>query len=212
MSLLPDVIKTNMLTEVHQIYYFVAKSQEFFKKCTDCSDIKDEQEKIDGEIQYQHDYATIIDHTIDEEYCDGSKSKVAEEKPSGNVSLDEHVYKSNLNVKNWFYGSSSQDKYKMDLFEITSNYNLTTCPRETPFTVNFSKTCFDCPKGMFNLGEQKCIFCEEGKFVNYTTGQCQDCFGELSYEFGIAFCRICEDEADTFLNQDTKKCQKCSAT
>lgn len=100
----------------------------------------------------------------------------------------------------------------MDLFEITSNYNLTTCPRETPFTVNFSKTCFDCPKGMFNLGEQKCIFCEEGKFVNYTTGQCQDCYGELSYEFGIAFCRVCEDEADTFLNQDTKKCQKCSST
>lgn len=60
----------------------------------------------------------------------------------------------------------------MLLFKTSTQYNLTTCPLETPYTANFSKNCFDCPKGMFDLGAQKCIYCEEGKFINLTTSEC----------------------------------------
>jgi hypothetical protein len=46
-DVLNDGIKKNMLTEVHQVYYFVAKSREFLDNCKDCTEIKDKIPEID---------------------------------------------------------------------------------------------------------------------------------------------------------------------
>lgn len=97
----------------------------------------------------------------------------------------------------------------MELFNKSIQYNLTSCPIETPFTVNFSKNCFDCPKGLFDLGQQKCIFCEQGKFINVTTSQCQQCKGELHFEKGIGKCVLCDAQGDGYFDTAKGKCSKC---
>ena len=75
-NLLPTVIKSNMLTQVHQIFYFLEQYQKDLKACKDCDDIKSKRGEIDSEIQNQFNYVTIIDHTINEAYCSLEKSRV----------------------------------------------------------------------------------------------------------------------------------------
>lgn len=100
-------VLNSMLTEVHQIVLFLVKYKDFIAACQDCSEIKDQRSDIDKQIQTQNDYITIIGHTIDGVYCELERAKVEEEKPTGEVNLDLHAFKSNLQAKNWFYGSTT---------------------------------------------------------------------------------------------------------
>ncbi len=73
--------------------------------------------------------------------------------------------------------------------------------------MNFSRICFDCPKGMFDLGQQKCILCPDNQYIDPSTSECKDCTnGELSYQNGISKCRLCEKENNTFYNETVHKC------
>jgi hypothetical protein len=77
----------------------------------------------------ESNYITIYDHTVEETYCTLERSRVENEKPTGEVNLDRHYYKSNLLAKNWFYGTTNETAYKLELFKKTTQFNLTSCPR-----------------------------------------------------------------------------------
>ena len=112
-----------------------------------------DQQAINDQINIQNDYVKIIDHTIEQQYCDVVKAQVENEKPTGSVNFDNHSFKPNFYAKNWFYGNTTEEKYKSLLFTTSIQKNLITCPLQTPFTVNFSKNCFDffAPKTYVHL-------------------------------------------------------------
>lgn len=106
------------------------------------------------------------------------------------------LYKDNLKATNWIYGNITQDQYRMYLFTLSTQYNLTSCPLYAPYVDNSSKRCYACG-GSYNIGEKKCYPCPTGQHYNSTTSNCQQ------------NPKACP--AGTTLNQSTNKCDpiKC---
>jgi len=120
-------------------------------------------------------YVSHVKKTIEGSYC--NLPKVV--KPNnGIVKLKKLYYKNNLDVSNWFYGSTNQVKYKAYLLKKSANFNLSTCPTEKPFVRDDEQKCFNCPPGsIYNLGAEKCDTCPISKMLNVATGRCEPCFG-----------------------------------
>jgi hypothetical protein len=59
--------------------------------------------------------------------------KFIEEQPVGLVNLASTLYKDNLKATNWIYGNTTEQDYKKYLFQISTQYNLTSCPLAYPY-------------------------------------------------------------------------------
>jgi hypothetical protein len=74
--------------------------------------------------------------------------------------LNHSYFKNNLVVLNWYYGSISKSEYKIKAFKRSATYNLTSCPKATPFVRDLEQVCFKCPDGsLYNLGKEICMVC-----------------------------------------------------
>lgn len=94
-----------------------------------------------------------------------------EENPNGLVNLANSLYKDNLKATNWIYGSITEQDYRMNLFSLATQYNLTSCPILTPYVDQTLKKCVAC-FGTYNLGEKKCYPCPEGQHYDPPTMSC----------------------------------------
>jgi hypothetical protein len=134
------------------------------------------------------------------------------------------LYKDNLAAKNWKYGSTTAEKYRLDVFSNSIKYNLTTCALQTPFVNKGKDNCFDCPPGLtFNLGTRLCEgcpagydysesvnacvngkeeVCENGMVYNYTTQTCEE------KKIINNFDSLCP-EGKPFWNDENKICEVC---
>ena len=95
------------------------------------------------------------------------------EDASGLANIENSLYKDNLKAPNWIYGNITEEQYKQYLFKITTQYNLTSCPLETPFINVEDGSCFACD-GTYSLGERKCVACPEGQHYDSKSNQCID--------------------------------------
>lgn len=119
---------------------------QWYAKCIDCQFIIAD---IDKMIDLTRDYFTVINSTLDGDYC----PKKLDEKAMGVVDISKSYAKNNLAADNWFYGSITKSDYKILMFKRSATYNLTSCPIDTPFVRFKEQACFNCPKNnMFNLG------------------------------------------------------------
>ena len=66
---------------------------------------------------------------MDGEFCDGITDKVVQQEQTA----PKIVYKNNLEVNNWYYGTSNQSKYEAYLTKKSDNTTLTACPSKKPF-------------------------------------------------------------------------------
>ena len=68
------------------------------------------------------------------------------------------------------------------MFKMSTTYNLTSCPSETPYVNAATQTCMDCIDGsIYNVGSGSCQNCEYGTILNINTGACDDCDGERHF-------------------------------
>ena len=51
----------------------------------------------------------------------------------GIANVTNYVNISNLSVDNWIYGNTTEQDYKKYLFQISTQYNLTSCPLAYPY-------------------------------------------------------------------------------
>ena len=117
-------------------------------------------------------YLSHAKMTIEGSYCNLLKVL----KPNNGIvqqKKEKLYYKNNLDVSNWFYGSTNQVKYKAYLLKKSANFNLTTCPINKPFVRDDEQKCFNCPPGsIYNLGAEKCDTCPVNKMLNVANGHC----------------------------------------
>jgi hypothetical protein len=73
------------------------------------------------------------------------------EDPSGLVNLANSLYKDNLKAPNWIYGNITEADYRLYLFSLSTQYNLTSCPLATPYVDISSKRCYACA-GTYSVG------------------------------------------------------------
>lgn len=86
------------------------------------------------------------------------------------VDIKRSLKKDNLQTENWFYGGLDTMDYKLQKFELSTKYNLTSCPLEDPFVDKETDECMHCEDGeMFSLKLRKCIICNEVEFLNLET-------------------------------------------
>ena len=93
------------------------------------------------------------------------------ENSSGLVNLADSLYKDNLKATNWVYGNITEQDYRMYLFSLTAQYNLTSCPISRPYVDVTQKSCIAC-YGVYNVGERKCYLCPDNQHYNTTTSLC----------------------------------------
>ena len=65
--------------------------------------------------------------------CCRAKIEFLEEIPTGMANLNHSVYKDNLQATNWYYGSTTEDEYRLKMFEVTTKFNTKNCPIDTPY-------------------------------------------------------------------------------
>lgn len=109
-------------------------------------------------MEKQYNYLMAIKTTVDSG-CLTRPPVIPEENPTGLVNLAESLYKDNLKATNWVYGNVTEQEYKFYLFSISSKYNLTSCPIETPYVSYDEKSCIACA-GTYYVGQRKCVGCE----------------------------------------------------
>ena len=98
-------------------------------------------------------YSILVTRTVNGQFC----QQVAIEKEKKKIVPVQLVFKNNLSVSNWYYGSSSQLKYTVILREMSKKHNLTSCPLNKPFVRPNQNICFNCPSNaIYNLGTQTC--------------------------------------------------------
>jgi hypothetical protein len=125
----------------------------YYTTCPDCNFIIPDIEKL---LDMTHSYFTLINKTLDGDYCQVN----VDEKAVGMVDLNQSYFKNNLAVGNWYYGSTTKSDYKVKMFKRSVTYNLTNCPKETPFVRDYEQVCFNCPNGsLYNLGSETCTIC-----------------------------------------------------
>lgn len=64
------------------------------------------------------------------------------------------LYKDNLKAEGWYYGSIQEQDYKLQMFELATKYNVSTCPLNRPFANFQLNKCTSCKQAgaVFNLG------------------------------------------------------------
>ena len=152
-----------------------------------------------------------------------------------------YVFRDNLvNANNWVYGEMTEEKYRTKIFEDSKKNNLTQCPADLPFVDESINECFACPdaKPLFNLTTRSCdpscesknlVFveeehkcdinrtCEEGKYFNNITFQCEKDLGSLStcphdkpiWNDKILSCQPCPPEHPYF-DLNLQSCRACT--
>ena len=122
---------------------------DFLATCLTCQFIANDVYKIRNLTKA---YISHLNSTLDGAYC--NQNMASGQKAVGMVNLNLSYFKSNLNAKNWYYGSTTASDYKIYIFKLSSTYNLTNCPIETPYVKESEQICFNCPEGsIYNLGK-----------------------------------------------------------
>lgn len=134
----------------------------YIATCLKCTFISNDILQIQN---LTRNYIVHLNATLDGVYC--NPTKYDKQQSTGMVNLNSSYFKSNLNAKNWFYGSTTVSDYKIYLFKRSATYNLTNCPLSKPFVKDSEQICFNCPDGkMFNLGLQSCDNCKPNEMLN----------------------------------------------
>ena len=90
------------------------------------------------------------------------------------VDISQGLKKDNLKANDWYFGSITETEYRFKIFELTTKYNLTSCPLDKPFADIFSNKCLKCAKegAIFNLGDRACYYCNGLQYLNESTSFC----------------------------------------
>lgn len=72
-------------------------------------------------------YLSYVKQTIEGSFCN-LPLPVKPNNGSAQQKKEKLYYKNNLDVSNWYYGSTNQVKYKAYLLKKAANFNLSTCP------------------------------------------------------------------------------------
>lgn len=67
--------------------------------------------------------------------------------------------KDNLEATNWHFNPKGEEEYKLKMFELSTKYNVKSCPLPTPYVNITANTCFKCEDGLFNLNSRACEKC-----------------------------------------------------
>ena len=80
----------------------------------------------------QYHYLISIENTINSG-CLNPPYELPEEEATGLVNLADSTYKDNLKAPNWDVGDMTQEEYRKLVFEMTTQFNQTSCPIDYPF-------------------------------------------------------------------------------
>lgn len=117
-----------------------------------------------------YNYLIAIEETVDSG-CRQRPYKLPQEQAVGLVNVANSIYKDNLKALNWDYGSMDPQDFKRIIFELTTQYNRTSCPITTPYVTSDGQNCFQC-YGVFMLDTRKCEPCSNNQAYNVTLGKC----------------------------------------
>jgi len=122
------------------------------------------------------------------------------------VDLNNTLYKDNLKVNNWYYGSITAEEYRLKQFELSTKFNVSTCPFDKPFANQQLNRCERCHprQAIFNLGTRSCYWCGGLAFLNLTTSLCVQCPSNQYYNTTSQSCVYCHE--DQFLNTTSQAC------
>lgn len=65
--------------------------------------------------------------------CCKARREFLPETAGGITNLNQSLYKDNLDATNWYYGSTTEQEYRLKMFEVTTKYNTKKCPLEFPY-------------------------------------------------------------------------------
>lgn len=88
-----------------------------------------------------------MNQTVNAECCRGDY-KFVPEKATGLVNVGNAIYKDNLAATNWFYGSTTEKEYALKRFELSTKFNLTSCPLDKPYADLLDNKCKKCSKSI----------------------------------------------------------------
>lgn len=127
-----------------------------------------------SQSQIRQENYIYVTNQITDSSCTNVPKSLTFQTPTGLVDLSQSNYKNNLNAKNWIFGNTTEDQYKMEVFASSIKYNLTDCPLEKPYVHPLTKDCFNCPEGLtFNLGTKSCDGCPTGSQFSLMTNNCE---------------------------------------
>lgn len=151
---------------------------------------------IQEELKNMKAYTSSAQEILGSDCCH-KKLEFKEEKPLGMVDLGSNVlYKDNLRARNWYYGSTNERDYRLQMFELTTKYNVSTCPLSRPFANYAQNRCEKCKdKGaIFNLGVRSCFYCGKLSYLNESNSLCDPCPPFTFYNFTSKKCEGCSPE------------------
>lgn len=141
-TLLCPGVSTFNRTEIRRFLTYTERKEAamswYYSTCNDCFFIIEDIDKL---IDMTNVFFTLINKTLDGDYCD----QTLKETPVGMVDLNRSFFKNNLGAGGWYYGSTTKSDYKVKMFKLSSTYNLTNCPRDKPFVKDYLQLCFSCP-------------------------------------------------------------------
>lgn len=65
----------------------------------------------------------------------------------------------------------TEQDYRLKIFALSTQYNLTSCPIQTPYVDATQKACIAC-FGVYNLGEKTCYPCSNNTHYDTITAKC----------------------------------------
>lgn len=65
----------------------------------------------------------------------------------------------------------TEQDYRLKMFSLSTQYNLTSCPIQTPYVDMTQKACIAC-FGVYNLGERVCYPCQNNTHYDTITAKC----------------------------------------
>lgn len=124
----------------------------------------------------------------------------------GIVDMSNAIYKDNLKAGGWYYGSIQEQDYKLQMFELATKYNVSTCPLNRPFANFQLNKCTSCKQAgaVFNLGVRSCFYCGKLAYLNVTNSMCESCPSQHYYNATSKQCVTCSN--DYFLNATSEEC------